>query len=65
MATCKTLKCENEAVGKSGYCSNCQSGFYYWASKRPAQVLERRRKLTIYRARVETIIDRRNIHEKE
>jgi hypothetical protein len=34
-----------------------------WSKRRPAEVLERRRRLTMYGARVDRVIDKRNLHE--
>lgn len=53
---CATTTCDNEA-GKTGYCKNCRSSWYYWKKKRPAQVLVRRGKLTLYKNRLGEFFD--------
>ena len=61
---CRTIKCEDEGGNRTGYCTKCQAGFRYWEAKRPAEVLERSRKLTIYQSRVRSVIADRGISEK-
>jgi hypothetical protein len=39
-------------------CTLCRASMGVWARRRPAQVLERRRKLHIYDTRMEHVIDR-------
>lgn len=54
---CATFACTNEISDKSKLetCSNCRNGLRYWDKKRPAQRLERRRKLSMYNARISTM----------
>jgi hypothetical protein len=58
---CAIEGCVNEISKRSKLtiCQLCRSGLYYWLKKRPAQMLERRRKLTMYGARLDTLIERR------
>jgi hypothetical protein len=57
MKLCATPACINEFSDKSKLdtCPTCRGGLGYWKKKRPAQRLERRRKLTMYNARISTM----------
>jgi hypothetical protein len=60
---CVIEGCTNEVTGKtrSTLCSLCRHGLYYWLKKRPAQVLERRRKLTMWGGRLDTLLERSRV----
>lgn len=38
-------------------CQTCRHGLYYWDKRSAAEVMERKTKLTKYRARLSTIVD--------
>lgn len=38
---------------RTGICPGCQSSFTYWKKKRPAQVIQRRQRLTKYQTRLD------------
>lgn len=38
-------------------CVNCRHALYYWRTKRPAQIIERRRKLEVYGSRLDEHFD--------
>lgn len=54
---CETEGCINELSERSKLdtCATCRGGLRYWDKKRPAQRLERRRKLTMYNSRISTM----------
>lgn len=55
---CSTLNCGNELKPNSQLdtCQTCRSSLYYWRKKRPAEVLDRRRRLRKYDDRLDTLI---------
>ena len=59
---CAIDRCENDISDRSklDICPTCRSGLYYWRKRRPAEILERRRKLTMYDARLATMVDERD-----
>ena len=60
MKNCTVAGCPNEAGPRTETCANCRSARYYWGLKRPAQIVERRRKLTLYGERLDTFfLDRK------
>lgn len=56
MATCCIPGCVNELRpgGKLRTCQNCRHSLHAWEKRRPAEILERTRKLNLYRARMST-----------
>ena len=52
--TCAIEGCDNPIVPGSSTveCKLCRGSRYYWDQRTPAQILERRRKLTMYKARL-------------
>jgi len=56
---CVIDKCENLISERSqmDMCPTCRGGLHYWHKKRPAEILERRRKLTMYHSRLDTMVD--------
>ena len=61
MSTCKTEGCDGDATARHDTCTNCRAGVSRWSKRRPAEVLERRRKLTVYGARVDVVIERKDL----
>lgn len=59
MKPCKIEGCDNEVKdeARTGVCHQCQASLYYWARKRPAQVLIRRGKLRKYTNRLGEFFD--------
>lgn len=55
---CETINCGNELSGRSQLttCQTCRSSLYYWKKKRPAEVLDRRRRLHKYDDRLTVLI---------
>ena len=51
--------CDNIISDRShlDVCQTCRHGLYYWDKKSAAEVMERKTKLTKYRARLSTIVD--------
>ncbi len=47
--------CGNEIKKGSSLneCTTCRHALYYWRNKRPAQIIERRRKLNVYGSRLD------------
>jgi len=52
---CIIDKCLNTlpADSKHEACALCRGSLYYWNKKRPAEIVERRRKLTMYNGRLD------------
>lgn len=63
MSKCKIGGCENDISpnSKLDICSNCRSGLSYWNRKRPAQVLHRRERLTVFSSRINTLIKKKDL----
>ena len=61
MKLCIIEACGNELAPGSrlNACAACRANFSYWRHKRPAQVLERRRKLLKYSDRMASLFDRK------
>lgn len=59
--TCAISGCRNDTSGEHTLCELCRRGLYYWLHRRPAEVLERRRKLTMYGGRLDTLLERGNV----
>ena len=55
MRNCAIEGCGNSVSENSEHdtCLLCRGSRWYWRKKRPAQILERRRKLTMYGSRLE------------
>ena len=55
---CIIAGCENDINPRSklSICELCRSGMGRWRKRRPAEVMERRRKLTVYGNRIEAML---------
>jgi hypothetical protein len=55
---CNITGCDNDIKpgSKLKTCENCRSGIGRWNRRRPVEVLEWRRKLTMYNARLTVVI---------
>lgn len=49
---------------RSAVCPTCTAGLRYWEERSAAQILERRRKLTIYHSRVSSLVSNNVLHLK-
>lgn len=58
MAKCIIENCNKELLphARLPLCSLCRSSIGRWQKRRPAEVLERRRKLHLYDARMEEVV---------
>jgi len=58
-AYCSIDGCENALSPRSRLttCPTCRQGMSYWLKRRPAQIVDYRRKLTVRTARIESLID--------
>lgn len=45
---CMTDSCEEKSTPRTPYCKNCGANLNHWSHRRPAEVMERRRRLTLY-----------------
>lgn len=56
---CSIPECGNELSERAvnPVCENCRHSFYYWRKKRPAERLERSRKLRVWSNRLEELLD--------
>lgn len=63
-----TRPCENASAGCDGEvsknaesraCTNCRAAVSRWMKRRPAEILERRRKLRMYDHRLAPVIDKK------
>ena len=63
MKKCIIENCENTISERSvlDVCALCRNGMYRWKKRRPAEVLERRRKLTMYGSRMDNLIEVGNV----
>ena len=65
---CTTEGCDGEVSDSARpgttACKNCRAGVGRWMKRRPAEVLLRRTKLTLYGERIDTVIDERGLKEK-
>lgn len=54
---CIIEKCSNEITARSelAICPLCRQTLYRWRQRRPAEVLERRRRLTMYSSRMDNL----------
>ena len=57
---CAIEECGEELSANSRMetCPNCRSTQYRWNSRRPAQIVERRRKLALYSNRMDTFFEK-------
>jgi len=58
---CIIENCDNSISERSQLtiCPLCRCTLYRWSSRRPAEVLERRRRLTMYSSRMDNLNERR------
>jgi hypothetical protein len=54
---CIITSCANEISPRStlDICPLCRQTLYRWRQRRPAEILERRRKLTMYQSRMDNV----------
>jgi hypothetical protein len=66
MRPCCIEGCDQEVklTSRSGMCTQCSSSLYYWAKKRPAQVLARRARLGKYTNRLAEFFNDEGKREK-
>jgi hypothetical protein len=59
--TCAMDLCGNEltAHARLDFCVNCRGSIGRWSKRRPAEVLERRRKLHLYDNRMSELVGRK------
>lgn len=57
--TCSTPGCIRDARPKGEECTPCRASMLGWFKRRPAEVLEYRRKLTMYSARMDEVGDKK------
>ena len=57
MTVCIIENCSNEISERSALlvCPLCRCTLYRWRKRRPAEVLERRRRLTMYASRMDNV----------
>jgi hypothetical protein len=63
MKACKTEGCEGELSERSKLdtCANCRANVRGWLKRRPAEVLYRRQRLTLFTTRIDEVIDERGL----